>query len=125
MNEERTPTCSWEHNPLYLTQKNELVIYLSGVPEDVNKEGKEPTIDLSDIPENVGEKEKEPEVDLSDLPEEASIEEEVTRIKNYVVSSLIQFDRVIWSCKACLYECSMPNRITDHILNRHFNGPLV
>ena len=58
------------------------------------------------------------------MPEEVNVEEEVTRIKNQVVSSLIQFDRGIWSCKACLYECSVPNRIRDHILNHHFNGPL-
>ena len=73
----------------------------------------------------MGEKAEEHVSNVDSVPGEANIEAEVTRIKNQVVASLIQYDGALWSCKACLYECSVPHRIKEHILNRHFNGPLA
>ena len=80
---------------------------------------------LSGTPEEVDEKAVEQATNADSVPEEADIEAEVSRIKNQVVASLIQYDGALWSCKACLYECSLPQRIREHILNRHFNGPLA
>ena len=67
---------------------------------------------------------KELVIDLGDSLETMDKENKVNKIKNKVVSDLIKEEQGVWLCKACKYKNKMPNRIRDHIINRHFNVPL-
>ena len=96
----------------------------NGVKENVSEAMQELALDLSGTPAETRKKAEQQITNTDGIPSETNIEAEVTRIKNEVVASLIQYDGTLWSCKACLHQCSVPHRMRDHILNRHFNGPL-
>ena len=100
------------------------VIDPNSVKENVSEVMQELALHLSGAPAESGEKAEQQVANTDGIPSEADIEAEVTRIKNELVASLIQYDGNFWSCKACLHECSLPHRMRDHILNRHFNSPL-
>ena len=58
------------------------------------------------------------------IPSEADIEADVSRIKNEAVGSLFRYEGNEWHCQACEHRCSVPYRMWEHILSKHFQGPL-
>ena len=118
---------SVEHNDKYaeddcrnpLTENKEICVPLDLTVESREQSGP-PDTSISTPEGQTGHKDK------SHLPTEEYFKSEIEKIKEQVIQDLMIFtEKKEWMCKKCKLVFGSPLRVRQHILSRHFEGPLT